>query len=1054
MTLLRSLMRYVAFMAMSALSFSTLTYSSPHLSGHTFLYSSLIPAAAGDCPVAQNLTVISYTTGDVIVTWDHPVSGPPSEGYSLRFNYILPDGTIDYSGNVGGNPNIPSSSTSITDELTPGYTYRAILVAEDNFCGNTPYAFYDFEIPLPQNCEPVRDPSASDITNSSVRLYWNHPTDVSDIQNYILRYSEVGGSDNGSTTVGLNSTNAAITGLQSSTTYSTQVCTLCDDGTETCVNAGTITTQSDQQYSCSQLQVDIIGGNGSICQGTEITLKTDVRYGSGPYEYDWSNGKTTSQITVTPNSGTAYYSVTVTDANNCTDSDIVSFYVSAPSTNDAEPEITTAATMTCGNSLVSLSVNDGSTQASQALQAYYPFQADMADHSGNNRNLSGDRGILTGGGLQLLSSGTAISSPVISSAQYYQTVSFYLKFLETPNGSRQKIFSFEPSNLESPSIWKRANDMGIDWQYDSQNKGSFGDFNLTLNRWYHIVGRKSGQDFKLYVDGQLEKQVTLSNTYTTSGAPLVFGDAAVVIKEFKFYSRSLSYDEIGGNWVWYTNNSGSSPPIGTGQTIDVLPTATTTYYVRWESNCSYSAWAYHTISVVTPPSIDITAGNTDLCVGNSTNLTASTGGGIGCTTVKWEIKPDGTEDWEPVSGTNTGNTIPVPTDLDPGIYHFRAKYFCSESCGTATSNVITININANERVPTITGTPEPVCSGGTIQLRVEDATTEDASLQVFYPFENDLNDHLGSLHLTGSGGTLTGEGLQLTNSSAYASPYTDILDTDEHTISFDIKYNSGFDELAYHRIFYFNPLNSDRSPGIFRHRWNNGIHWRYSPGNYGVATGADLGVNQWHSIVGVKDGPLFTLYVDGHFVESASVPDPKSEGSGYLRFGGSEVVIRNFKAYNRSFTAKEIVGEWAWYTSNDPNSAPFDYGAEIEVSPDVTTTYYVRWLNDCGTSAPAEITVDVTADPSVTISEENADPPTLPIGICEGETRTLTASLSGGLDCNQPQWWSRVGTSGTWIATGNFTTELVVTADLAPGNYQYLVKYTCNGLGCEVATSN
>jgi hypothetical protein len=1055
MTLLHALMKYIVYVTISALLIGAITYSSPYFSKNPYLLS-LFSVPANDCPVAQNLTVTAFTSGDVEVNWDHPPSGPPNGQYSLLFHYLLPDGSVNYSGNIGGSPSIPSSSTSFTDQLTPGQAYRAILRAEHENCGTSPYAFYDFEVPLPQNCDPVRNPSASDITNSSVRLYWSHPVDMSGIQSYILRYSEVGGSASGSKTVPLSATNSPITGLQASTAYSTEVCTLCDDGTETCVSAGTITTQSNQQYSCSQFTVDIIGGTGTVCQGTQVTLVADPRFGSGPYDYDWSNGKTTSQITVTPNNGTAYYYVTVTDANGCSDYDYVSFYVNAPDTNDAEPEITASSNSTCGNSTVSLSVNDGGSQAMQGLQAYYPFQGDLEDYSGNNRDLSGDRGILTGGGLQLVSSGTAISSPNISSAQYYQTVSFYLKLIESPNGNRQKIFSFEPSGLESPSIWKRANDMGIDWQYDSQNKGSFGDFNLALNRWYHIVGRKSGTNFKLYVDGQLKKQVTLSNTYTTAGAPLVFGDAPVLIKEFKFYSRPLNTDEISGNWVWYTSNSANSTPIGTGQTIDVLPTATTTYYVRRESNCAYSTWASQTITISPPPSISITAGATEFCAGTSTTLTASTSGGSGCTDVKWEMKLHGSEDWEPVG--SAGNSYSLPNDLDPGSYQFRAKYVCSGGCSTATSNTVSINISSSDRSPAIVSDLDQVCSGGTVRLRVEDTDLSDASLQVSYPFLDDLNDHSGNpvnLNLTGSGGTLTGEGLQLTTSASYVSPNTDILDTDEHTISFDIKYTSTFDGLAYRRIFYFNPPDSDRSPGVWRHRYNNGIHWRYSPGNYGVNSGTDLGVDQWHTVVGVKSGPLLSLYVDGAFIETANVPSPKSPGSGPLLFGGSDVVIRNFKAFNRSFSAKDIEGEWAWYTSNDPNGTPFEYGTEVEVSPTVTTTYYVRWLNDCGASAFSEITVEVVPDPSVTISEPNAAPPTDPIRICENGTLTLTAAVANGLDCGTTQWWTRPGTSGTWSTTGNTDDPLLeIPDDLAAGTYQYLVKYNCSGPGCDEATSN
>ncbi|MEM7573929.1 MAG: GEVED domain-containing protein, partial [Bacteroidota bacterium] len=59
--------------------------------------------------------------------------------------------------------------------------------------------------------------------------------------------------------------------------------------------------------------------NDEICAGEDAILTATVSSGTGPFEYEWSNGATTASITVSPGTTTGY-SVMVTDANDCTGS--------------------------------------------------------------------------------------------------------------------------------------------------------------------------------------------------------------------------------------------------------------------------------------------------------------------------------------------------------------------------------------------------------------------------------------------------------------------------------------------------------------------------------------------------------------------------------------------------------------------------------------------------------------------------------------------------------------------------------------------------------------
>lgn len=62
--------------------------------------------------------------------------------------------------------------------------------------------------------------------------------------------------------------------------------------------------------------VTIDASSSVICEGGSATLTANVTGGLAPYTYTWSNGATSSSITVSPTS-TTEYSVTVTDANSC-----------------------------------------------------------------------------------------------------------------------------------------------------------------------------------------------------------------------------------------------------------------------------------------------------------------------------------------------------------------------------------------------------------------------------------------------------------------------------------------------------------------------------------------------------------------------------------------------------------------------------------------------------------------------------------------------------------------------------------------------------------------
>lgn len=99
---------------------------------------------------------------------------------------------------------------------------------------------------------------------------------------------------------------------------------------------------------------------------------------------------------------------------------------------------------------------------------------------------------------------------------------------------------------------------------------------------------------------------------------------------------SVSLSVVGGNlgsgatWTWYDGGCGFGSAIGTGSSISVSPSSTTTYYVRAEGGCGNSLCSSVQVVVNGPSTAptSITTTNLSICSGASTTLTVN-GGSLG-----------------------------------------------------------------------------------------------------------------------------------------------------------------------------------------------------------------------------------------------------------------------------------------------------------------------------------------------------------------------------------------------------------------------------------------
>jgi len=116
-----------------------------------------------------------------------------------------------------------------------------------------------------------------------------------------------------------------------------------------------------------------------------------------------------------------------------------------------------------------------------------------------------------------------------------------------------------------------------------------------------------------------------------------------------------------GAFKWYTGSCGGTL-IGSGNTINVTPTANTIYYVRGEAceSASYPACATILLALnpqPTPPTLNVKSPNvTAVCASTSVNATANAGtGGTGCSDI-YQFSINNGSTWSSYTPGNAINT--------------------------------------------------------------------------------------------------------------------------------------------------------------------------------------------------------------------------------------------------------------------------------------------------------------------------------------------------------------------------------------------------------------
>lgn len=192
----------------------------------------------------------------------------------------------------------------------------------------------------------------------------------------------------------------------------------------------------------------------------------------------------------------------------------------------------------------------------------YNFYKDARDVSPNLLHLVGNNYSFDAeGGLDLSKSTSAYlrtqgTTPVLNNDTH--TIAFRVKITENSNGNWRKIFTYGRTFGEdrSPGLWWSNTNNYIHWRYDPSNLGQ--DISLNINQWYDIVGIKYDNLFRVYIDGVLLAETTVTKTKAKGDSIIVFGAdssnhaAPVIIKDFQIFDFAVDAYTSASNYPFYT----------------------------------------------------------------------------------------------------------------------------------------------------------------------------------------------------------------------------------------------------------------------------------------------------------------------------------------------------------------------------------------------------------------------------------------------------------------------------------------------------------------------
>ena len=789
---------------------------------------------------------------------------------------------------------------------------------------------------------------------------------------------------------------------------------------------------------------------------------TELDAGAGYKTYTWSNGATTQKITA---KSSGKYSVTVTNDAGCSavDSSLVSIVkahiIQRDTTICKGASITLALDSTQFSAISSLPSN-----LRNGLVAYYPFNGNVNDESGNGLNgqLQGNYNFEFGRfGKSLKLTGDNNTSPTNVYGEPLYINGGYLKFPD---------FSKRISNAISISFWFKMVD-NIPKEYPiffgkddyGQNRflidlfngfylgdnfpmASISSSNVNIsNNWKMFTMTYTPGEFCAYVNGILiGTSATIVNSIPLNNGALNWhnwanGQSArgtALYDDVIFWDKKLSPTDVSN--LFQSQNTATWSTGDTTSSITVSPTETTTYTVIVSdgiTSCQDSV----TVTVQDIAGFNPLSDTLSVC-GDSTELDA----GAGYKSYLW----------------SNGDTTQKTTIKSSGKYSVTVTN--DAGCSAMDSSLVSI-VKAK-----IIQRDTTICKGASIALAVNSfsnganslPSSLQSSLAAYYPFNGNANDESGNVNNgVVNGATLANSATGKSNGAYYFNGINNNIDLPNpffgggqqnvFTVSARVNFESiDNDPNIWGKSFFWGEVNFQvNRSGTIYFWWANSISGNKYSGIYSDENIISAG--KWYDIVVRFENSVGSIFVNG--VPIKTNLGWNAQGGGLLsttqidqycnfaqdanssKFGGrinSGSLIGLLKGYldefiffNRALTDSEI-----FQISNTLNKNQWSTGdttSSITVSPTQTTTYTVTATDGIG-SCTDQVTITVaTVDTTITALDATS--------VCSNTPSVRLQAGSG----SQYQWLK----NGTAITNA---TQQLYTAT-SSGSYRVVVT---NNLGC------
>ncbi|WP_090173259.1 SdrD B-like domain-containing protein, partial [Neolewinella agarilytica] len=684
-----------------------------------------------------------------------------------------------------------------------------------------------------------------------------------------------------------------------------------------------------------------VTGEDNICVGSNSTLTASVSGGTAPFTYAWSNGAgSTQSVTVQPQTTTTYR-VTVTDANNCTDTD--QFTVTVRQLVD--PGLIAGGGEECG-------------------------QIDDANTFISNTQVPTGSGLTTRWRMRVFDATTGTYGPwtIVAGATG---------------------LTYDPGTITVTTQYRRQTQGDCRTDFQNTNTVTF-----TVNP---------------------EPDVTATNDIICAG-------------EMGSITASATGGEAPYTYAW--SNGG-----GNNASASFTPAATTTYTVTVTDANGCTDTATGTINVKPQPVAEITAVPTSICSGETVTFTATPfNAGSKPTFYTWDFGDNAT----PATATGAGPhvvTYTLPAAQNGNVNVTASLSVTNNGCEDSTTETITIKDNPEVTDVTFTN---PTCGedNGTITISYVDNPNRTGiafSVDGGVTFPYGAADDAGSYTIS----DLDAGAYDLFVRWGDASCPVDIENvnlTDQNgpvvTASNDASICVGGSVTL--------SASATGGNGTVTYTWNQG-----------AGAGAQVVVNPTTTTTYTVTATDANNCTSTDQVTVTVVPDPEvtitSNGTDICEGGAisfDSEVSGGLECRDVRWQIRPVGGSYATVANADT------YTTATDLTPgdyQVRATYICDG-EGCNNDNSNTITITVVEDPEVTLAINDNT-------LCIGETATLTATPSGGLDCDDVIIRFREGTSGTWtnVATGN---TYAIPTDLAAGTYQYNARLTCSGTDCNADNSN